>query len=522
MGQLRLDAIEYGVIIGIMLSAMDDATKIFDLVFQEPGTSSDARNDISRFKLVMQSLTNYMENAKIAPDSTGQVTEVACHQPKDNTHMKVNEISEESEYSGSSPDALPPITKSRQNDPSLESLQSRTVKIKISKHDLAASGLMGIDKDQMRVRLLQDLQDQGIRIPLFVDQMNAEYVSLSTSSTYNAAILRNPSFWKPRLFGHHAHVKPLSSGEDAAVDKSTKSPRELSKMHKAEEKARKNARLCWIEVPNRKFAADELVSMSNDQILSLIQQDLGAQKIAVQILRCKKSRAGRHVRLWTAHPFQVENLVGFWKPTVFGTGAYVRWQKKGDHALLSSQGQLGDATGGFATQEQSDDNDAGTFTSYSEGVGSREREVREMTLQEQPNQDTALPTASMSQPRQPEHDVCDDDTASSISPRGVSDLTKREARTIRQARREVFVELPDHDYAKTKLFIHKTAKIKALVRDDLEVQKTHVGIAQVKPFRSGKPRLRLRTKTPEQAQYLRTPGAWIPILLGPGAYVVTD
>ena len=57
---------------------------------------------------------------------------------------------------------------------------------------------------------------------------------------------------------------------------------------------------------------------------------------------------------------------------------------------------------------------------------------------------------------------------------------------------------------------------------DLEIQKIHVEIAHCEPIRGAKLRLLLQTNTPEQAQHLRTPGAWTPNLLGPGAYVVTD
>ncbi|KAL9634032.1 MAG: hypothetical protein Q9204_003165 [Flavoplaca sp. TL-2023a] len=521
MGRLRLDSTEYGVVIGFMLSALDNATNVFDRIRQEPGTNPDIRHDISIFQLAMQSLTAYMENATITPGSTSQVPQSICYESEDGIYVVPSDISEEADLSASFVEVPPPTTKSRPKNPSTELLETRSVKIKVSKQGLAASGLMGISKDQMRVRLLQDLQDQGIRLPLFVDQMNTEYVSLSTSSAYNAAILRNTNLWKPRLFGQHAYVEPPTSGEDGAVGESTKSPREHSKMHKAEEKARKNARLCWIEVPDRQFAANELADMSNHEIMSLIRQDLGAQKIAIEILRCKKSRAGRHIRLWTAHQLQVKTLVGQWKPTVFGTGAYVRWQKKGDHAVSLSQRQLGDATVGLAAQELSDDDDAGSFTSYYEGTVSREREAYDVMLQKQPDRDAAVSAVSISQPQQPHGDVDDDDTGSSTSLHGVSAPINPETRRMRQVLREVFIELPDHDYAKNKLFIQKTAKIKALVRKDLENQNINVEIAQVKPFRSGEPRLRLRTETPEHAQYLKTPGAWTPNLLGPGAYVVT-
>ncbi|KAL9030653.1 MAG: hypothetical protein Q9180_006881, partial [Flavoplaca navasiana] len=434
MGRLRLGSTEYGVVIGFILSALDNATKVFDRICQKPGTSPDIRHDISMFYVAMQSLTAYMENAAIAPESTSQVSEGIGHQPEDDSHLITSDTHEEAGFSSSSTNAPPPGKKSRQKNPSTESPESRSVKIKVSKQALAASGLMGISKDQMRVRLLQDLQDQGIRLPLFVDQMNTEHVSLSTSSTYNAAILRNPDFWRPRLFGQHAYVELPTSGEDGAPGESIN--REPSRVHKAEEKAKKNARLCWIEVPDRKFAANELADMSNHEIMSLIRQDLGAQKITVEILRCKKSRAGRHIRLWTAHPVQVKKLVGLWKPTVFGTGAYVRWQKKGDHAVPPPQGQLGDATIGLAAQEQSDDDDAGSFTSYAEGTVPREREVHDVMLQKQPDQDTAVLAASISQQQQPHHDVDDDDSGSSTSPLEVSGLAKREARTIRQALRE--------------------------------------------------------------------------------------
>ncbi|KAI4276070.1 MAG: hypothetical protein LQ337_002738 [Flavoplaca oasis] len=515
MGRLRLDSTEYGVVIGFMLSALDNATKVFDRMCQEPGTSPDIQHDISMFQAAMQSLTAYMENAAIARASTSQLPENSCHQPEDDTHLIASDIHEEADLSSSSTNAPHPTTKSRQKNPSTESLQSKSVKVNVSKQGLAAPGLIGISKDQMRVRLLQDLQDQGIRLPLFVDQMNTEYVSLSTSSTYNAAILRNPTFWNPRLFGHHAYVERPSSGEEVAVDKATK------KMRKAEKKARTSAQLCWVEIPDRGFATTVLVDLDKNQIMSLIKQDLEAQQIAVQIRRCKRSRAGKHIRIWTSHHSYVKGLVERWKPAVFGSGAYVRWQKKQDLtglAVLSTHGQLDDATAGLTAHVQPVGNDAGNSTSHSGGTIIRERETQDVTSEKQANGDTASPAASMSQPQT--HDDDDDDTGSSTSALEVSAPTKPETRRMRQVLREVFVELPDHDYAKNKLLIQKTNKIKALVRDDLKNQDIPVRIAQVKPFRSGEPRLRLRTKTPEQAQYLNTPGAWIPAVLGPGAYVV--
>ena len=445
VGHLRLDSTEYGVVIGFMLSALDKTSKVFDRISREPVTSPDIRHDISMFQAAMQSLTAYMENVVIAPRSTSPVPESACHQSEDDTNLIPSDISDEADLSASSMNIPPSTTKSRQKNPSSESLEPRTLRIKISEQGFAASGLMGTGINQMRIRLLQDLQDQGIRLPLFVDQVDTEYVSLSTSSTYNAAILRNPNFWKPRLLGQQAYVELPASAEYGAVSESTKSLKERSKMLKAEEKARENARLCWIEVPDRKFAANELADMSNHEIMGLIGQDLGAQKIAIQILRCKKSRAGKHIRLWTAHPFQVKNLVGLWKPTVFGTSAYVRWQKKGDHAVSLSQHQLGDATVGLAAQEQLNGDDASSFTSYSEGTVSMEREVHDVILQKQPDQDTTISVASKSQPQWPHHDVNDDDTGSPTSALEVSAPINPETRRMRQVLREVFVELPDHD-----------------------------------------------------------------------------
>ncbi|KAL9030109.1 MAG: hypothetical protein Q9180_006944, partial [Flavoplaca navasiana] len=396
----------------------------------------------------------------------------------------------------------------------------------------AASGLMGIGIDQMRVRLLQDAQDQGIRVPLFVCKMSMECITLLTSSIYNAAVLRNTNLWKPRIFGKDAYVEPPSSSEEAASNETTTRPKGVARLRKAEEKARTNARLVWIEIPDRKFAEEELARLDNRAVTHLVEQDTQNQNIALRITCCKKSPASRHIRLWTSDPKDVKVLVDEWRPTVFGTGAYVRWQIHriaADLAATTSQKQPKNNNAGLTAScseaqpvdDHNDDNDAGSYTSHSEGTIVGEREVHDVTSQKTSDDDTAVLAASTSQP-QPHDDDENDDTVSSTSPSEVSGKAKRNPRKIRQALREVFVELPDHDYAETKLFIQRTAKIKALVGIDLETQKIHVGIAHCEPIRGAKPGLLLQTNTLEQAQYLRTPGAWTPSSLGPGAYVVTS
>ncbi|KAL9056344.1 MAG: hypothetical protein Q9206_002795 [Seirophora lacunosa] len=419
---LDLNTTECGVVIGFMLSALADATRILDFTHRQSGTSSDLRNQIEKFGAAMQSLTQYMENIGVRSDKSRSNTAPAA--------MDVDTVDQG--------DASDTFVKAEFSDSSVE----------------APSGA-----------------------PNQNGSMDGDFAFLLTSSTYNAAILRNRNYWKPRLFGYDACVMESSTNKSVPRSTTTSPPLDPLKMRKAEQIAKRNAQLCWIEIRDRKFATTELSTMSNHQIMSLILYDLGAQDIDVQIARCKKSKAGHHIRVWTSHYSGVKVFIDQWTPTVFGTGAYVRWLKGENNTALA----------------------------------------------------VSSAPMSLAQPRpavpSPEvkcdllSDIGEADASSDLSEQPT--LTKREAREARAAMREVFVELPDQIYAKTHLCPMNSSKLKTLVRDDIQHQKVKASIARCKLFRSGKARFMLRTKTPEQAKILRTPGAWTPVHLGRGAYVVT-
>ncbi|KAI4260120.1 MAG: hypothetical protein L6R42_004211 [Xanthoria sp. 1 TBL-2021] len=461
MGGLQLNSTEYGVLIGFMFSALGDATKIFDVVYQESATSPDVRHDISRFRLAMESLTRYMENPSIILRPHGPASEAASCQLEGITQIEDSDVSEAADPADSSTKAIPAVTEHRHEKTPIKWDEEQTVQINICSTDPDIPALEDMSGDQLRYRLVEDFQDQGIRLPLLScwTSPGSHHVFLLTSSKYYAAILRDENFWKPTLFGANSRVVDPRSGQDTPGMSIVSSLLDQPKMRKAETRARGNARLFWIDITDRRFAKQELLPMDNSQLEALIEQDLQAQQIMLPFRKCKKSGACNHIRVWTYSAKDVRTFVNQWKPTLFGTGAFLRWQKK---------------------------------------------------------RDVAGPAVTISQ-----RQVHDEDAKLSSGLSEAPFLTSREARKVRQVLREVFIEIPDQLYAKTNLFGLKTAKLKALIRHDLESQDMDVRIAGCKLFRAGAARLRLRTKTPEEAECLKTPGTWVPMAFGQGAYVVT-
>ncbi|KAL8768300.1 MAG: hypothetical protein Q9209_005439 [Squamulea sp. 1 TL-2023] len=455
MDSLHFNTTEYGVLIGFTLSALSNATKILDVVYQKPDTGLDIRNNIEEFGSAMQSLTSYMENVSAMSDSISSAPEGIESQTESMAHKKANDSFELDESSDTTYEA-----------PAAEQ-EGRTVYIEICNEDPTKPELMAMSAEQLRSRLVQDLQGQGIRVPLLSAEKssNGGSIRIFTSSKYNAAILRNPGFWKPSLFGENAHVLELLPGENRAGEIDASSSNDLAKMRKAEKKARKNARLVWIMITDRILAKEVLIGMDNSQLKSMVEQDIQAQNIKLRIERCKKSHACNHIRVWTASTKDVSTLSDKWIPTLFGKGAYVRWQKTRNTAILAAP----------VTQEEAHREDVESSTGLSE--------VPDLTSRE----------------------------------------TRRAARKARQICREIFIEMPDRQHAKFQLVGMKSRQLKALAREDLKVQGIAVQIAGCKIVESGThARIRIRTKSPEEAEYLKQPGRWTPRYFGEGAHVVTQ
>ncbi|KAL8992794.1 MAG: hypothetical protein Q9169_006832 [Polycauliona sp. 2 TL-2023] len=454
MTGLGLNLTECGVLIGFMLSTLGDATRIFELVYAKPNVDADMRNEIDKFGSAMQALSKYMEAAAVSsgvqvPASEG--TSIAFDDIANIRESDGSEAEDPQHRSIGLPAALTGDSHDRQVIESEEERAARIVQIDIGTEPVM-SVLQGMTEEHLRLVLLQDLQDHGIRIPILFCSTSNEYrnITIFTNSQHNAAILRNPRLWRPTLFGKNAFVIPTRSPEEGTEMTVPLLLSDISKTRKAEEKASKRSRLIWIEIPDQRFATAQLLDLDDKQLRSRIQQDLQAQDIEVQIASCKKSRACRHIRLWTGNAKQADLLSKQWTPTNFGERAYVRWASKKDVASMKAFPNL--------------------------------RFERESTA----GLDTAL-------------------TASKEGSR---------------VRREVFVRVPDQDYAE-RLLGSSLPQLKALARDDMESQGIPVRIASCQIIDSGS-FARLRTKEPEEAQYLKTPGRWTPKAFGPNAYVVRD
>lgn len=331
MESLQHTNTRYGILIGVMLSALEDAAKVFEVVQAAAGTDLAVHNEIDRINGVIQSLGVFMETDPLgAHDQDSEATEVQY----DHASTKAGYTSGAMDSSESAVAAsLVMGDHSQDSRLAMESeaeQEGRLVEIKILDEGTAIDKLISTGPNELKTRLLQDFQEQGIRIPVFFCSVSQDrmFVRIITSKKLNAAILRNSSFWEPTLFGENAVVtKP--SLEQIKDLLSTDGP----KMQKVEEKARKNAKVAWIVIPDREFA--QLHLMSGD-LLSRVKEDLKAQGINVRIEKCRKSRACRHIRLWTANSKDVFILTDQWEPTMFGQGAYVRWMSNKAHLNTKS------------------------------------------------------------------------------------------------------------------------------------------------------------------------------------------
>ena len=89
--------------------------------------------------------------------------------------------------------------------------------------------------------------------------------------------------------------------------------------------------------------------------------------------------------------------------------------------------------------------------------------------------------------------------------------------------RKVNIKIPEQDFVNRTLLDMKPNKVKALVRDDLKSQGITVRLERCEliPSQFGS-FVRIRTKSPEEAAFLKTPSTWAPMAFGHGAYMVTD
>lgn len=440
MGGLQLNSTEYGVLIGFMLSALSDATKIFDVVYQDSATSPDIRHGIDNFGLAMQSLATYMGHISSTPEPRHPAYEGPGYQFEDIAHSEHGDVPKATFY---------------QEQTAIESnedREARTVQIDLCNTDPAKSALERMSAEQLKRQLFQDFHDQGISVPLLSCSISrdCQYVLIVTSGESNAAILRDPSIWKPTLLGEHAVVVATRPVQDAVDTVTTSSLQHLIRTRRAEGKAEKNARLVWLEIPDRDFAKAKLVAEPVNQTRSIIEWELQHKHIEVRIERLKKSGACNHIRLWTVSTEEADILVNQWKPEWFGNGAFVFYKPE---------------------EEQRRSRHSAPY---------------------------------------PLEDIRDDDDDAEI-PAGLLDAPPPAPPSIEnpKSRREVFVKILDQQYAEDRLIGSPLASLKALARKDLQDQGIHVRIASCQIVASGS-FARLRTREPEEAEYLKTPGAWIP------------
>ncbi|KAL8834092.1 MAG: hypothetical protein Q9170_003928 [Blastenia crenularia] len=448
MEKLPHSTTRYGVFIGLMLSVLEDAAVVFNGIHDASNTSAAVRHEIERFNEAIQSLGDYMQGDSVeSHDEASEATQVQFN----HAFTGASYISEDVDSSSSAISTPPAVIERSQGiklaKESEAEHEGRLVEIKILDEDTAVHELMDTGMEELKTRLLQDFQDQGIRLPLLScrNTPDQKLVHIFTSSKFNAAILGDPSFWRPTLFGKSAAVtKPH-------LDQRTRiwfldGP----KMRKTKEKARKSAKVVWLVVPDREFAKAHL--MSGD-LRSRVEQDLGAQSIHVQIESCKKSSAGSHIRIWAAESKDVFTLSNHWKPQMFGKDAYVTWERK----------------------------------------------------------NISMPSTS----------TAFEDAESSASLSDVPAATSQhriEPHTTRRIRRQVFVEVPDQQFATTKLVGMKPKQLKSLVQQGLSSQSIAARVSSCHVLSSGT-MIRIHTSTLEEAAYLKEQSGWVPMLFGEGAQV---
>ncbi|KAI4220078.1 MAG: hypothetical protein L6R36_007881 [Xanthoria steineri] len=458
MGGLQRNSTEYGVLIGFMLSALSDATKIFDLVCQDPATRPAIRDGINDFGLDMQSLVTYMDHISNRPESQRPVGEGSSYRSE---HSDFPEAADSADFSIDKSLVVAGSDREERTIESNEDREAQKAQSDFCGMDPAKSVLERMSEEELRRQLSQDFHDQGIRcIPLSscAISRDRQHVLFLTSTHDNAAILRDPSIRKPTLFGENAAgVATLSTQEGQDII-TTSSLQNLVKTQRAEEKAEKSTRLVWLEIPDRDFAKAKLVAQHHNQTRSVIEWELLHQHIDVRIQKVKKSSACNHIRLWTVSPEEADVLVNQWKPEWFGKGAYVCLKREEEQ-----QGSRHDAL--TSLEATRDHTDAG------------------IPVDAPP----PLPPSIENQ----------------------KDST------------EVFVKIPDRQFAEDQLVGLSSTRLQTVARIDLQRQGIRVRVASCQIIASGS-FARLRTREPEEAEFLRLPGVWNPMAFGKGAYVVTD
>lgn len=154
---LDLNTTECGVVIGFMLSALADATRILDFTHRQSGTSSDLRNQIEKFGAAMQSLTQYMENIGVRSDKSRSNTAPAAMDVDTVDQGDASDTFVKAEFSDSSVEA--PSGAPNQNGSSVNSPEARAVIIKVRLDGPAKSALMDLGNERLRIHVLKDMQD---------------------------------------------------------------------------------------------------------------------------------------------------------------------------------------------------------------------------------------------------------------------------------------------------------------------------------------------------------------------------
>ncbi|KAL8686745.1 MAG: hypothetical protein Q9218_006894 [Villophora microphyllina] len=464
VNKLRLDSTDCGVLIGFMLSTLDNAIQILNVVYQDSNIAPDVRNDIEQFDLAMQSLASYMSNTSVASKAHASPRSSVKIEVEDTEQLKAPHSWDAAEQSNGPNRVLPGV---RQSLTLPVEQRERSVTIMICDGDSARSKLMGMTMDQLKAQLVQDFHDQGISVPLLSCHASSDCrcVHIFTSSKYYAVILRSSSFWEPTLFGENACVMDPLCDEDIAHMETTLSFKDVSKLRKAKEKARTGARVAWITLPDREFAKAELMGMDNTQLQSRVERELQAQGLKVRIQRCKKSHACTHIRLWTVDTTEVDILTKRWRPMHFGKGACVRWTKRKDFADI-----------------------------------------------------TVSISPSMIKGGDEQGMIKSDGDEMSVDLSGVP-LAGSWDKQTRKDPQEVFIRIPDRQFAKTRLLGLKQSQLRDMAQNDVEGQGISVRILSCHVVQDGTIAL-LRTKRPEGANFLKQPGTWTPNSLGDGAHVV--
>ncbi|KAL8727091.1 MAG: hypothetical protein Q9166_006278 [cf. Caloplaca sp. 2 TL-2023] len=327
LNSLNIEDAEHGVPSEVILPFLKSTVELFSVIYEQPSTTPNLREDIDNFGMIMQALADYMRSPAVVSDSDVIGSRTLAIRSRDMDQNKATDTVGAIDSPGSSDTASSVMNDRPQKNRRRESKAERKirkVRIAICDQEFAKSELVGIERDQLKFRLVQDLRDQGVSIPIISCKTSraCRYASLLTSSMENAAILRDATIWKPRIFGEGAYVV-VPRRKDAAGVTTAPPFMDQVKLHRAEQYAERNTRIVKVTIPDREYAKAKLIDMESGQLRSRIELDLQTQDIEVTLDRCKKSGVCNHIRVWTVSTQEANILLSQWKPVLFGKGACV-------------------------------------------------------------------------------------------------------------------------------------------------------------------------------------------------------